>query len=310
MKVFTSLEELPVFKNLVLTQGTFDGVHKGHLKVLKSVVEEAKKRETASMLLTLYPHPRLVVNPDDNSLRMLSSIKEKEELVAQAGIDYLMVLPFTGEVSRFSPERFVKEILVDKLDISSIIVGYDHRFGHKREGNLSILKELGHKYDFEVSEIKANEVDNMAISSTRIRKSLLEGRLEEANELLGRYYSFSGVVVHGQKNGRKIGFPTVNIQPDDPYKLIPAPGVYASIASFQGKRYKCAMNIGFNPTFGDFGMTIEGYLLNFEGDLYGANLKFEMVSRIRSEIKFNSIEELKHKISQDVEATEALLQGV
>lgn len=310
MKVFTSLEELPVFKNLVLTQGTFDGVHQGHLKVLRSVVEQARGRGNTSMLLTFYPHPRLVVNPDDNSLRMLSSIKEKEELIAQTGIDYLMVLPFTSEVSKYSPEQFVKEILVDKLDISSIIVGYDHRFGYQREGDLDILTQLGKKYDFEVSEIKANEVDNMAISSTRIRKSLLEGRLEEANELLGRYYSFSGVVVHGQKNGRKMGFPTVNIQPDDPYKLIPAPGVYAAIASFQGKRHKCAMNIGFNPTFGNFGMTIEGYLLNFEGDLYGANLKFEMVSRIRSEIKFNSIEELKHKISEDVEATEALLQGV
>lgn len=310
MKVFTNLEELPQLQDLVITQGTFDGVHQGHEKVLKSVVERAKSQGQASMLLTFYPHPRLVVNPGDNSLRMLSTIEEKRALIAQTGIDYMLVLPFTSEVSKYSPEQFVKEILVDRLRIKTIIVGYDHRFGFNRGGNLETLKTLGETYGFDVSEILANEIDNIAISSSRIRKCLLEGKIEEANELLGRKYSFSGLVVHGQKIGRTLGFPTVNIQLDDHYKLIPAPGVYAVVAYLGDQHYKCAMNIGFRPTFGDFGMTIEGYLLNFSGEIYGSTLKFEVISRIRPEIKFNNIEELKHKIREDVEVTEALLQGL
>lgn len=310
MKIFTSLDELPQLDNIILTQGTFDGVHKGHQKVLKSVVDHAKLNNSKSMLLTFYPHPRLVINPNENSLRMLTTIEEKQALLENMGLDFMLVLPFTSEVSKYSPEQFVKEILVDRLHVKTIIVGYDHHFGHHRIGNFQTLIDLGVKYGFDVFEISANEIDHIAVSSTRIRKALLNGALEEANELLGRPYSFEGKVVHGQKIGRTLGYPTVNIEINDPFKLIPDAGIYASIAEIEGQRYKCAMNIGYRPTFGDFGMTIEGYVLEFSRDVYDLNIKFEIISRIRKEQKFKNVEELKEQIAKDVKETETLLQGI
>lgn len=303
MKVYHSLEEVPVIPNLVLTQGTFDGVHLGHEKVLRQVVKTATQQGGESMLLTFYPHPRLVLYPNDNSLRLLNSIEEKAELVAQTGIDHMLVLRFTDEVSKLSPLEFVREILVEKLHVKTMIVGYDHRFGKNREGSFENLIELGEMFDFRVLEIPASEIQDIAISSTRIRKALLNGDLGLAHSLLGRNYVFDGVVVHGKKLGRTIGFPTANIGIRDPYKLVPGSGVYAVLVHHGGETHFGAMNIGWNPTIDDKGFSIEVHLLDFEGELYNKELRIEMVQFLRKEEKFQSLDALTIQIQLDVNKT-------
>jgi len=227
MRVYHNLEEIPRFNGLVLTQGTFDGVHLGHVKVLENVVNEARTSGMESMLLTFFPHPRLVLYPNDNDLRMLSSLDEKINQVENCGIDHMLILPFTSEVASLSPLDFVRGVLVDKLNVSTIIVGYDHRFGKNREGSFADLVQYGEMLNFRVKEIPAGEIDHIAVSSTRIRKALLSGDLSQANQLLGHAYTLSGKVVHGRKLGRTLGFPTANIEIEDSHKLIPATGVYA-----------------------------------------------------------------------------------
>lgn len=309
MRVYHSLDEIPVIENLVLTQGTFDGVHLGHEKVLKQVVSAAQELGGESMLLTFYPHPRLVLYPNDNSLRLLNSIDEKAELVGITGIDHMLVLRFTDAVSKLTPLEFVRDILVEKLNVKKVIVGYDHRFGRNREGSFENLMEMGEMFDFRVEEIPASEIEDIAISSTRIRKALLAGQLELAHELLGRNYCFEGIVVHGKKLGRTIGFPTANIGIRDPYKLIPGSGVYAVWVHFDGKKFQGAMNIGWNPTIDDKGFSIEVHLLDFDGELYNKELKIEMVQFLRPEEKFQSIDELTAQISKDVSKTRQILRG-
>lgn len=305
MKVYHSLDELPAFKNLVLTQGTFDGVHLGHARVLNHVVETARNTGGESMLLTFYPHPRLVLYPDDNSLRMLNTIEEKAELVRACGIDHMLVLPFTSETAKLSPLEFVRDVLVDKLGVKTIIVGYDHRFGRHREGSFENLVSFGEMFNFSVEEIPASEIDHIAVSSTRIRKALLGGDLDLANELLGRPYSLTGTVVHGRKLGRTIGFPTANIQPDDPFKLIPATGVYAIRCRINVENFYGVMNVGYNPTIEGKGFSIEAYLFDFSDIIYDLAIRIEFHRFIRPEQKFNNVEELAEKIKQDVEAAKA-----
>lgn len=301
MEIYRSLEEVPHIKNLVLTQGTFDGVHTGHQKVLKSVVEKAKNIDGESMLLTFYPHPRLVLYPNDNSLRLLNTIGEKAEYVAEAGIDHMLVLPFTDEISKLSPLDFVRNVLAEKLQVKTIVVGYDHRFGKNREGSFHDLMEFGEMFDFSVEEIAANEIDTIAVSSTRIRKALLNGEITNANELLGRPYSLSGKVIHGKKLGREIGFPTANIEINDEHKLIPRNGVYVVESEIFGKKYRGAANIGYNPTIEGKGFSIEAHFLGFNEEIYDIAIRLDLLDYIRPEQKFNNVEELSKKIQQDME---------
>lgn len=310
MKIFHSLDNLPAFKNLVLTQGTFDGVHLGHKKVLQQVVQEARARNGESMLLTFYPHPRLVIYPDDNSLRMLSSLIEKEELIAETGIDYMLVLPFTSEISNLSPLEFVKTVLVNRLAVNTMIVGYDHRFGKNREGSFANLMEMGEMFNFSVQEIPASEIEEIAISSTRIRKALLHGELSLANELLGRPYSITGKVIHGDKRGREIGFPTANIMPDDPHKLIPCSGVYAIHCNIGVDKFRGVANVGNNPTFPGKGFSIEAHLFDFSDNIYELATRLEFNLYLRPEQKFNNVEELKNKIKQDIEDARSFFASV
>ncbi|MCC7299198.1 MAG: bifunctional riboflavin kinase/FAD synthetase [Bacteroidia bacterium] len=310
MKVYHSLNEVPKIQNLILTQGTFDGVHLGHQKVLKHVVNTAQKANGESMLLTFYPHPRLVLYPNDNSLRLLNSIEEKADLIALTGIDHMLILPFTDAISNLAPIEFVRNILVETLNIQTMIVGYDHRFGKNREGSFENLVEFGDMFNFNVQEIPASEIEDIAISSTRIRKALLAGELQLANELLGRYYKFSGVVIHGKKLGRTIGFPTANIGIRDPYKLIPSSGVYAVFAHIQGQRYPGAANIGWNPTIDGKGFSIEVHLFDFQKDIYNCEIELEMVQFLRPEEKFKGIEELTVQIEKDVAASRAILRDL
>ncbi|MBL7811573.1 MAG: bifunctional riboflavin kinase/FAD synthetase [Bacteroidetes bacterium] len=308
MRIYHHLQDLPVFNNLVLTQGTFDGVHTGHKHVLQKVVEKARSAGGESMLLTFYPHPRLVLYPEDNSLRLLSTLEEKARLVAACGIDHLLVLPFTDEVARLSPLDFVRSVLVEKLNVHNIVVGYDHRFGRNREGSFNDLVEMGMMFNFSVDEIPASEIDHIAISSTRIRQALLQGDLKLANELLGHHYELSGTVVHGRKLGREIGFPTANIQPTEPFKLIPSTGVYMVRCHIGVENFNGVMNIGNNPTIPGKGFSIEAHLFDFMDNIYDIAVRFEIIQFIRAEQKFENVEELKEKIQQDVETAKAAFQ--
>jgi len=310
MRVYHNLEEIPRFNGLVLTQGTFDGVHLGHVKVLENVVNEARTSGMESMLLTFFPHPRLVLYPNDNDLRMLSSLDEKINQVENCGIDHMLILPFTSEVASLSPLDFVRGVLVDKLNVSTIIVGYDHRFGKNREGSFADLVQYGEMLNFRVKEIPAGEIDHIAVSSTRIRKALLSGDLSQANQLLGHAYTLSGKVVHGRKLGRTLGFPTANIEIEDSHKLIPATGVYAVRAHLPSGVYGGAMNIGFNPTIPGKGFSIEAHLFGFSEDIYEIAIRFEVVSYLRKEYTFDNLEDLKLQIAQDCEDAKKALASV
>lgn len=307
MQVYHSLYDIPQFSGLVLTQGTFDGVHLGHVKVLENVVSEAKQSGLESMLLTFFPHPRLVLYPNDNPLRMLSSLDEKIQMVEACGIDHLTILPFTSEVANLSPLDFVRGVLVNKLHVTTMIVGYDHRFGKNREGSFDDLLQYGEMLNFKVKEIPAGEIEHIAISSTRIRKALLSGDLSQANQLLGRPYNLSGKVIHGRKLGRTLGFPTANIEIEDPYKLIPATGVYAIRAHLPSGTYGGALNIGYNPTIPGKGFSIEAHLFGFSGDIYEIAIRLELIAYLRPEYTFNDLEALKEQIGQDCEAAKMAL---
>ena len=310
MKVYHNLDDIPQFSGLVLTQGTFDGVHLGHIKVLENVVQEAQQSDLESMLLTFFPHPRLVLYPNDNPLRMLSSLDEKIQQVEACGIDHMLILPFTSDVASLSPLDFVRGVLVNKLKVSTMIVGYDHRFGKNREGSFEDLLLYGEMLNFTVKEIPAGEIDHIAVSSTRIRNALLSGDLSQANQLLGRPYIISGKVVHGRKLGRTLGFPTANIEVEDPYKLIPATGVYAVRAHLPSGIYGGAMNIGFNPSIPGKGFSIEAHLFGFSEEIYEIAIRFEMIAYLRQEYTFDNLEALTKQIAQDCEDAKMALAAI
>jgi riboflavin kinase/FMN adenylyltransferase len=310
MQVYHNLDDIPQFSGLVLTQGTFDGVHLGHIKVLENVVQEAQQSELESMLLTFFPHPRLVLYPNDNPLRMLSSLDEKIRQVEACGIDHMLILPFTSAVASLSPLDFVRGVLVNKLNVSTMIVGYDHRFGKNREGSFADLMQYGEMLDFRVKEIPAGEIDHIAVSSTRIRKALLSGDHAQANQLLGRPYTLSGKVVHGRKLGRTLGFPTANMEIEDPYKLIPATGVYAVRAHLPSGIYGGAMNVGFNPSIPGKGFSIEAHLFGFSEEIYEIAIRFEMIAYLRQEYSFDNLEALTKQIAQDCEDAKMALAAV
>ena len=286
-------------KGFVVTQGTFDGVHKGHRSVLKQVVERAKAQNAPSMLITFHPHPRTIVQPKQWNPQILNSIEEKSNRVLQHGIDVVLVLEFTKEIAVLSPEEFVRKVLLEAIGVKEIVVGYDHRFGHKREGNFELLKSLGSSHGFGVTEIAAKEINDIAISSTRIRKSLTKGNLGLSNDLLGYSYPVSGTVIHGEKRGREIGFPTANIQVEEPLKLIPPIGVYFGMAAFDEIEIPCMVNIGKKPTVGDFPLSVEAHLLDYKGDLYDKRLELRLMKYHRAEKKFESLQYLIKQLHED-----------
>ncbi|WP_430399554.1 bifunctional riboflavin kinase/FAD synthetase [Flavobacterium sp.] len=299
MKSFNNLNSLKTpLRKTVITIGTFDGVHIGHKFVLKKVVELADKKKFTSTVLTFFPHPRMVLQ-QDSSIKLLNSIKEKEELLAQVGIENLIIHPFDLEFSRLSAEDFVKEVLVNKLNVGIIIIGHDHRFGRNRTANIDDLIEFGKEYGFEVQEISAKEIDDIAISSTKIRTALSEGNISKANKYLGYNYFLSGKVVSGRQVGRTIGFPTANIEVFENYKLIPKNGVYIVSSALNKDKYFGMMNIGINPTVEGLEQTIEVHFFDFNNDLYDKEIKIEIHSRIRDEKKYNSLEELKLQLKND-----------
>ena len=298
MKIIRSIAAFNSSEKTIVTIGTFDGIHIGHQKILKDLIRTAKKENKKSVLLSFFPHPRMVLQKDV-SIRLINTIEEKSSLLEKMGLDYLIIHPFSQEFSRLSALDFVRNILANQLNTSRLIIGYDHHFGKNREGNIHQLREYSLLYDFEVEEIPAQDIDNVSVSSTKIRTALKEGRLKTANNYLGYHYMLNGTIVNGKKLGGKIGFPTANLDIKEPYKLIPKTGVYVIKTIIDAVLYTGMMNIGFNPTVEGKHQTIEAHLFDFNKDLYGRKITVELLYFLREEQKFNSIEDLIIQLNLD-----------
>jgi len=308
LKIYKDIKDFKENNFPVLTVGTFDGLHKGHQKIMKQMAEIAKKNNGETILVTFDPHPRLVIYDDSKNLKFINTQKRKFQLLEKFGIDHLIIIPFTKEFSKTSSEDFIKDYLVDKLDVKKLIVGYDHHFGKNREGNYDQVNMLGRKYGFEVIEVSAQFVENTPISSTKIRNALIKGDIKKANVMLGYDYSITGIVVEGNKIGRKIGFPTANIEIEDHYKLIAAGGVYACKVEYSGKMYYGMGNIGTRPTIGINGLVTEVHIFDFDKEIYGEEITIYFIDRIRDERKFDNLEELTKQLIRDRETVSELLQ--
>jgi riboflavin kinase/FMN adenylyltransferase len=300
VKIFQGLEELEQFVFPVVTIGTFDGLHFGHKKILNRLKEIAKKYGGETVVITFYPHPRMVLFPDDNDIKLLSSQEEKIMLLEKFGIDNLIIIPFSKEFSRLTSLDFVRNILVNKIGTKKLVIGYDHHFGKNREGSFEHLLEFGPVYGFDVEEIPEQDIDEVAVSSSKIRNSLLEGNVELANTFLERKYSLIGTVVRGDQVGRTLGYPTANINIAFPHKLIPAFGVYLVEVIVEDKKYFGALNIGVRPTLNNKKPQIEVYIFEFDQEIYGKKVEILFIKKIRNEQKFSSLEELKNQIQLDV----------
>ena len=299
MKVYHSIDEFQKVKGAVVTTGTFDGVHVGHRKIIDRLNEIAQKVKGESVLLTFHPHPRMVLFPDDHGLELITTMDEKIQLLQDAGVQNLIIHPFTREFSRITSIDFIRDILVEKLGTSVLVIGYDHHFGRNREGSFEHLKESGPLYGFQVEEISVQDVDDVAVSSTKIRKALQDGDVLTASRYLAHPYQLSGIVVHGDKLGREFGYPTANIRVEDGNKVVPANGVYACYVLLDGKKFKGMLNIGTRPTVKGEVKRIEVNIFEFEQDIYGKRVVLELIDRIRDEKKFENVDQLKERLSID-----------
>ena len=298
MNVFPSISEFNSTKKTIVTIGTFDGVHIGHQKIIEKLIQETKKADCESLILTFFPHPRMVLN-GSSSIKLLNTINEKSSLLEKMGLDNLVIHPFDKKFSNLTAEEFVKTILVDSFNLKKIIIGYDHRFGNNRAANIDDLISFGKKYDFEVEQISAQEIDSVSVSSTKIRDAITDGNMTVANEFLGYDYILSGKIITGKQLGRTIGFPTANIKIEENYKLSPRNGVYIVKSHLQEKTVFGIMNIGLNPTVNGEDLSIEVHFLDFDADLYNKNITVSVIARIRDEQKFTSIDLLKAQIQED-----------
>jgi len=307
MKLYNNLSEFTPPENVVLTCGTFDGIHKGHMKLLERITSIAKETGGESVLLTFWPHPKIVLDPDFH-LQLLSTFEEKTALLKKVGIAHLVCVPFSREFSNLSPEEYIKDIIVDKLGTKIIVIGYDHRFGKNRAGGLSDLIKLSGPMGFKVEEISRQEIDDIVVSSTMIRKHLSQGEIHIGNEYLGHEFEISGIVIRGDQRGRKIGFPTANIRVSSEHKLIPSDGSYAVRVKLNGEILSGMINIGFRPTINGKQRSIEVNIFEFDQDIYGNQITIYFVKLIRKEIKFDNIEKLKHQLTKDKQTALELLR--
>ncbi|HQV77349.1 MAG TPA: bifunctional riboflavin kinase/FAD synthetase [Chitinophagales bacterium] len=302
MQIHKGLQHLPNFKNAVLTIGTYDGVHFGHQQIIKRLNDIAAEINGESILLTFDPHPRLILNPNDNKLKLISTIDEKEELLEKYGLNHLVIVEFSKEFASMEADEYVEKILINNFHPKKIIIGYDHRFGKNRKGNIDLLRQLSTKYNYEVEEIPAQTLDEISVSSTKVRTALLEGDIIQANEFLAHPFTIKGNVIHGDKIGRILGFPTANIEVSNPHKLIPASGVYAVKIKIKDTYYKGALSIGYRETvFDNSKLTIEVFIIDFDGDLYNQQLDMIFLDYIRPQIKYENWDLLKEQIEKDVE---------
>lgn len=298
MRVFESIDIPEQFANPVLTIGNYDGLHVGHRRIIERIKAKASEFKGTSMLMTFHPHPLTMLRPD-MCIGLITPIHVKKRLIEEAGIDVMLVLPFTGEFRQVTPESFVRDLLVGKLGIKGLIVGYDFKFGKEGKGNVEFLASLSTEYGFFFDVQEAITQNGEKVGSNRIRKMIQAGDVEKAAKHLSRPHMIEGTVVKGDGRGRTIGFPTINLKTDFP--LIPKRGVYITYVEFDGKKFPAVTNIGFNPTFHGQTITIETYLLNFSGDLYNRNIALYFLERVRDEVKFESVDELKERIGKDVE---------
>lgn len=299
-KVYYNLDNLPDLKGTIITIGTFDGVHKGHKKILQRMNELKQNTGLSTLVFTFDPHPRKVLFPEQKDLKLITTTDEKISLLSAEGIDYVLVYPFSKKFSEISSEEYITKILKEKLQVRKIIIGYDHRFGNNREGNIDTLRSYSSALDFDVYEISAEDINNINISSSQIRKSIEKGDMEMAADFLGYDFFITGIVTEGKKLGRTIGYPTANIKIANPDKISPAIGVYAVTVVVQGSEFKGMLNIGTNPTTDtDDKIKIEVNIFDFDKTIYGENIRINFVKRLRDEVKFANLEVLKEQLHQD-----------
>ncbi len=327
MKIHRNIDELPVFRNAVVTIGTFDGVHQGHRQILNQLKEEAAKIMGETVIITFHPHPRKVLRSDKPRIQLINTIEEKTELLSNEGINHLVIVPFTQEFSKLTAKEYVEDFLVKKFHPHTVIIGYDHHFGQGREGDYRLLEQYEKDGTFKLNEIPEHILNASGVSSTRIRAAILNGKIEEANELLGYPFFFEGLVVEGDKLGRKLGYPTANLKVEEEEKLVAGNGVYAVEVSLElvppanggtgmtsresgvrsQARLKGMMNIGVRPTLGGTRRVIEVNIFDFNQNIYGKRLRVYVKKRLRDEVKFDSLEELKVQLANDkLESLKAL----
>jgi riboflavin kinase / FMN adenylyltransferase len=297
LKIKSTLESYSKNKSVV-TIGTFDGVHIGHQKIIERLVKIAKTENLQAVVLTFFPHPRMVIQKDAN-IKLINTIDEKSKLLEKLGVNNLVIKEFTLEFSRLTALEFVRDVLVNKLQVKHIIIGYDHHFGRNRTANVNDLKEFGEVYDFEITEISAQDIAEVTVSSTKIRNALLNGDIKEANTFLGYHFMLTGVVVKGKSLGKQIGFPTANLHIQENYKLIPKNGSYIVKSDIEGKTVFGMMNIGINPTVNGEEQSIEVHFFDFDKDIYDKKIEVQLLDRLRDEQKFNSIASLKAQLFID-----------
>ncbi|MFN8292879.1 MAG: bifunctional riboflavin kinase/FAD synthetase [Chitinophagales bacterium] len=307
MRVIKDLAHLPEFKNSVITIGTFDGVHKGHQQLIKRINQLAAQSNGESIIITFHPHPRLVINPNDDSLQLLNTAEEKIELLRHYGVNNVVMVPFSRSFSEQTAEDYIEYFLVKHFHPTYIVTGYDHKFGKNRSGDINLLLQMRHRFHYEVEEIKKETLDAITISSTKIRNALQEGNIKTANELLGHNYTLEGLVVKGLQNGRKIGYPTANLSIADNHKLIPRKGIYAVKVHYNNTQFGGMLNIGFNPTFGGTKLSVEVNILNFDKEIYGEKIKLELLEYVRDEKKFENVQQLISAIDNDKVNIEKIL---
>jgi len=308
LKIYTNLTNYTSINKTFVTIGTFDGVHVGHQKVLSKLVQSAKKNNASSVLLTFFPHPRMILQKNAN-IKLINTIDERIKLLEKTGLEILVIHEFTKDFAEKTALNFVKNVLVDNLKISNLIIGYDHRFGKDREGNFEQLTTFGGKFGFEVSKIPHQEIDHITISSTKIRKAIELGNIEEANRYLGYYFMLTGEVVKGKNLGEKIGFPTANISIKETYKLLPKTGSYVVKAVLENETVYGMMNIGFRPTIKGKNQTIEIHFFDFNKDLYGKSIQIDVLKFLRDEQKFDSVDDLKNQLQKDREKSLKIIKN-
>jgi riboflavin kinase/FMN adenylyltransferase len=300
MAELIELKNITRDRNTVVTVGTFDGVHQGHRALMEAVVTKARERNARSVVVTFNPHPREIINPGKGGIKLLTTLKERAEILEDLGVDILLVIPFDRDFSLLSSEEFVRDIIFSKVGVSEFVIGYDHHFGHDRKGTIETIEKLGEELGFDSYVVSKQEMGEVTISSTVIRNTLAEeGDVKQAAEYLNRHYLLNGIVMHGDERGRTLGYPTANLKPEHENKVIPKNGVYAVKVRVNNEWYGGMMNIGVRPTFGEDQRTLEVHIFNFDREIYGDTIQVRFVDRIRGEKKFKGIEELKAQLNSD-----------
>jgi len=307
MKIYHHIDDFERLENAVVTIGTFDGVHQGHRKIIAGIKELAESTGGETVLLTFFPHPRMILHPEDENIKLINTINEKAELLEQIGIDHLIITPFSRDFSNQTAEEYIRDVLVNKIGTKKIVIGYDHRFGKDRQGGLEDLLRLSPVYGFDVVEIPEQDIDEVAVSSTRIRSALLANHIDQANTFLGYSFFITGTVIRGDQIGRQIGYPTANIVIEERYKLIPADGIFAVYVVVDGKAHKGMAYIGTRPTVNGLTRNIEVNIFDFNQDIYNQRIRMEFIHFVRGDIKFSSLGELKVQLAKDKIDVAALL---